>query len=84
VGRRGGRGGADSAGNPSLAISYSGIPCGVQRTPRDTRGDTAGGTPSANSSGGWGERMEAVDDDERKTTAEGMAILHIEYAERGE
>jgi len=48
VGRRGGRGGAESAGNPSLAISYSGIPWGVQRTPRDTRGDTAGGGASAN------------------------------------
>jgi len=46
VGRRGGRGGAESAENPSLAISYSGIPWGEQRTARDTRGDTAGGGAS--------------------------------------
>ena len=32
VGRRGGRGGAESAGNPSLAISYSAILWGEQRT----------------------------------------------------
>ena len=45
VGRRGRRGGAESGGDSLLTISYSGIPWGVQCTPRDTRGDTAGGDP---------------------------------------
>jgi len=43
IGRRGGRGGAESAGNPSSAIILWDT-VGVQRTSRDT----AGGTPSAN------------------------------------